>query len=76
MRPWLPIRLLDAWLDRWYAFTAGEWFQRVAPRLPITGFVARYRSRKLFDIVAGFVYTKTLSAAVELSLQPDQPTAP
>lgn len=68
MRPWLPIRLLDAWLDRWYAFTAGEWFQRVAPRLPITGFVARYRSRKLFDIVAGFVYTKTLSAAVELGL--------
>jgi demethylspheroidene O-methyltransferase len=68
VRPSLPIRLLDAWLDRWYAFTAGEWFQRVAPRLPITGFVARYRSRKLFDIVAGFVYSKTLSAAVELGL--------
>lgn len=68
VRPSLPIRLLDAWLDRWYAFTAGEWFQRVAPQLPITGLVARYRSRKLFDLVAGFVYTKTLSAAIELGL--------
>lgn len=66
--PSLPIRLLDAWLDRWYAFTAGEWFQRIAPRLPITGLVARHRSRKLFDLVAGFVYTKTLSAAIDLGL--------
>ncbi len=68
VRPSLLTRLTDAWLDRWYAFTAGEWFQRIAPRLPITGLVARYRSRKLFDLVAGFVYTKTLSASIELGL--------
>jgi demethylspheroidene O-methyltransferase len=43
-------------------------FQRWAARFPLTRPVALRRSRALFDLVAGFVYTQTLYACVELGL--------
>jgi len=41
-------------------------FQRLATRLPVTRPVARRRARSLFDLCAGFVYSQTLLACVEL----------
>ncbi len=43
-------------------------FQRWSARFPLTRPITMYRSRKLFDIVSGFVYTQTLLACVELDL--------
>lgn len=54
--------------DRWNALVATDAFQRWSARFPLTAPVTRYRSRKLFDIVSGFVYTQTLLACVELEL--------
>jgi demethylspheroidene O-methyltransferase len=47
---------------------ATEAFQRWAARFPLTRPVALRRSRALFDLMAGFVYTQTLYACVELDL--------
>jgi demethylspheroidene O-methyltransferase len=60
--------LLDrvlAWRDATIA-TAG--FQRWAARFPLTRPVALRRSRALFDVMAGFVYSQVLRACVELDL--------
>ncbi len=54
--------------DRWNALVATDGFQRWSARFPLTAPITRYRSRKLFDIVSGFVYTQTLLACVELEL--------
>lgn len=43
-------------------------FQRLAARLPLTGWVARRRARRLFDLCAGFVYSQVLAACVELRI--------
>lgn len=43
-------------------------FQRWAAGFPLTRRLARRRSRQLFDIVAGFVYTQVLLAALRLRL--------
>ncbi len=43
-------------------------FQRRAAASPFMRPVARKRARELYDIVAGFVYSQTLSAAVRLEL--------
>jgi len=59
---------LDRWRDRWNAFVATAGFQRWAARFPLTRPVALARSRALFDLMAGFVYTQTLLACVELDL--------
>lgn len=61
-RPW------ERWRDRWNAFVATESFQRWAAKFPLTRPVALRRSRQLFDLMAGFVYTQTLYACVELKL--------
>lgn len=58
----------ERWRDRWNAFVATEGFQRWAARFPLTRPVALRRSRALFDLMAGFVYTQTLYACVELGL--------
>ncbi len=58
----------ERWRDRWNAFVATEGFQRWAARFPLTRPVALRRSRALFDLMAGFVYTQTLYACVELDL--------
>ena len=43
-------------------------FQRWAAAFPLTRPVARRRARALFDLCAGFVYSQTLFAAVQLGL--------
>lgn len=57
-------RLLD-WRDR---LLASERFQRWAVAFPLTRPIARRRSRAMFDIVAGFVYSQVLLACVRLGL--------
>ena len=58
----------ERWRDRWNAFVATEGFQRWAARFPLTRPLALQRSRALFDLMAGFVYTQILYACVELGL--------
>ncbi|HYW30625.1 MAG TPA: methyltransferase [Gemmatimonas sp.] len=60
--------LLDRLRDRWNALVATNGFQRWSARFPLTRPVAMRRSRALFDLCAGFVYTQTLYACVELEL--------
>lgn len=60
--------LLDRMRDRWNALVATDAFQRWSARFPLTRPIALRRSRALFDLCAGFVYTQTLSACVELEL--------
>ncbi len=59
-----PERLLS-WRDRLYASPA---FHHWASALPFTRALAQRRARALFDIVAGFVYSQVLLAAVRLRL--------
>ena len=54
-----------AWGD---ATIANPVFQRWAARFPLTRPIARRRSRALFDLMAGFVYSQALRACVELDL--------
>lgn len=54
--------------DRWNALVATDDFQRWSARFPLTRPITMHRSRALFDIVSGFVYTQTLLACVELEL--------
>jgi demethylspheroidene O-methyltransferase len=58
----------DALRDRWNALVATERFQRWSAKFPLTRPVALRRSRELFDLCAGFVYTQTLLACVEFDL--------
>ncbi|TFF22950.1 methyltransferase domain-containing protein [Jiella endophytica] len=58
--------------DRWRDFRnrklADPAFQQGAARFWLTRPFARRSSRRLFDLVAGFVYSQALAAAVELGL--------
>jgi demethylspheroidene O-methyltransferase len=45
-------------------------FQRWAARFPLTRPIARQRAGKLFDVVAGFVYSQVAAAAIETGLLP------
>jgi demethylspheroidene O-methyltransferase len=54
--------------DRFNALVATDEFQRWAAKFPLTRPITMRRSRALFDIVSGFVYTQTLLACVELEL--------
>lgn len=60
------------WRDRWLAWRdarlASPAFQRWAARFAPTRPIARRRSRQLFDLVAGFVYSQVLLAGVRLQL--------
>ncbi len=51
--------------DRLYASAA---FHRAASSFPLTRPFARRRTRAVFDLVAGFVYSQVLSACVKLDL--------
>jgi demethylspheroidene O-methyltransferase len=57
-------RLL-AWRDR---ILASQAFQRWAAAFPLTRPIALSRSRRVFDLCAGFVYSQTMLAAVRLDL--------
>lgn len=54
--------------DRWNSLVATDDFQRWSARFPLTRPITMRRSRAVFDIVSGFVYTQTLLACVELEL--------
>ena len=60
------------WHDRWIGLRnrliADPGFQRWAASSPLTRFVARRRTRALFDLCAGFVYSQILLACVRLRL--------
>ncbi|WP_133612734.1 methyltransferase [Dongia mobilis] len=57
-------RLLT-WRDQ---LLASQRFQRWAAAFPMTRGIAERRTRELFDLCAGFVYTQVLAACVELDL--------
>jgi demethylspheroidene O-methyltransferase len=63
---------LTRWLDGWTAWRnrllADPRFHRWAFDFPLTRPVATRNVEDLFDLVAGFVYSQTLSACVELGL--------
>jgi demethylspheroidene O-methyltransferase len=60
------------WSDRWVEFRnrliRDPRFQRFALRFPLTRPIARARSRRVFNLCAGFVYSQVLRACVELKL--------
>ena len=58
--------------DRWRAlrnrWVANPRLQRWAAAFPLTRPIAKRRARALFDLCAGFVYSQTLSACVQLKV--------
>lgn len=66
--------LVGGWRERWIlwrnARLADPGFQRWAARFPLTRPIARQRAGKLFDVVAGFVYSQVAAAVVETGLLP------
>lgn len=62
----------DSWRLRWTGWRnrvlSSAGFQRFAARFPLTRPVARHHARGLFDLVAGFTYSQTLAACVDLGL--------
>jgi demethylspheroidene O-methyltransferase len=62
------VTLLDNVLARRDALLASPSFRRWAASFPVTRRLARRRSREVFDLTAGFVYSQTLLAAVRLGL--------
>jgi demethylspheroidene O-methyltransferase len=67
-----PIPTGQIWLDAWRGFRdrllASARFQRWAAAFPLTRPVAQRRTRALFDLCAGFVYTQVLTSCVRLRL--------
>ena len=65
---------MAAWRERWIGWRnarlADPGFQRWAARFPLTRPVARRRAGRLFDTVAGFVYSQVAAAAIETRLLP------
>lgn len=62
----------ESWLDRVLAWrdrtVSSASFQKWAAWFPLTRPIAHRRSRALFDLMAGFVYSQVLQACVELDL--------
>ncbi len=60
------------WRERWIGWRnrilADPGFQRFAVRFPPTRGIVRSRARAMFDLVAGFTYSQTIAACVELGL--------
>jgi len=60
------------WIGRWIDWRnrrlSDPAFQRWAADFPLTRPIARKRAQGLFDLVAGFVYSQTLAACVQLDL--------
>jgi len=67
----MPISVSDLW-DRALGLRdrllSSEAFQSRAAAFPLVRFIARRRAQDLFDLCAGFVYSQTLLACVELRL--------
>jgi demethylspheroidene O-methyltransferase len=64
----LPTGFVESWRDWRNDLIASPGFQGLASRVPFLRPVANRRSQALFDIIAGFTYTQTLSACLELQL--------
>lgn len=58
----------DRWLGLRNRLLMNPRFQRWAARFPLTRPITRQRTRALFDIAAGFVYSQVLQACVSLGL--------
>jgi demethylspheroidene O-methyltransferase len=60
------------WRDHWFDWRnrrlTDPLFQRWAAQFPLTRGIAKRRAQSLFDLVAGFVYSQTLSICVRLRL--------
>jgi demethylspheroidene O-methyltransferase len=66
--PSAPASLKDAWqaqLERWYAHPG---LYRWSLSNPLTRWLTRRRTRKLFDLMAGFVHSQVLLGCVRLDL--------
>lgn len=65
---------MTMWRERWIewrnARLADPAFQNWAARFPLTRPIARRRAGKLFDVVAGFVYSQIAAAVVTTGLLP------
>lgn len=68
----VPVRRNRGWAARFWAWRDGilasQAFQRWAAGFPLTRPIALHRSRQVFDLVAGFVYSQTVLATVRLGL--------
>jgi demethylspheroidene O-methyltransferase len=64
--PWRALRA--RWLAWRDARVADPAFQRWSAAFPLTRPVARRQARRLHDLMAGFVYSQTFSACLELGL--------
>ncbi|CCD98527.1 methyltransferase [Bradyrhizobium sp. STM 3809] len=63
-----PVSFGDRWRGWRDALLASASFQRWAAAFPLTRPIARKRAAELFDLCAGFVYSQTLAACVQLDL--------
>jgi len=61
-----PVSWGEKWLRLRDRLLASPRFHHWAVRLPLTRPIARRRSRELFDLTAGFVYSQVLFACVQL----------
>jgi demethylspheroidene O-methyltransferase len=61
-----------SWRERWLLqrnrVLSNPHFQRWSMRLPLLRGTARYHANAMFGVITGFVYTKTLTAAVDLGI--------
>lgn len=60
--------VLEFFRQRWTALLSSQRFQRWSAAFPLTRPIALSRSRQVFDICAGFVYSQTLLALIRLDL--------
>ncbi|MGJ5003304.1 methyltransferase [Bradyrhizobium sp. HKCCYLRH2060] len=63
-----PISLIDRWRGWRDGLLVSAAFQSWAAAFPLTRPIARKRAAELFDLCAGFVYSQTLAACVQLDL--------
>ncbi|WP_315750168.1 MULTISPECIES: methyltransferase [unclassified Bradyrhizobium] len=63
-----PVSFGDRWRGWRDGLLASAAFQRWAAAFPLTRPIARKRAAQLFDLCAGFVYSQTLAACVQLDL--------
>lgn len=61
-------RPLDAWRAFRNRLVADPRFRRLAARLPFSRRIAERATRRIFDLCAGFTYSQTLFACVELGI--------
>ena len=55
-------------IDRRNQLVASQKFQKWAGNTPIVRTIARKDAEKIYDLMAGFVYSQTLLALVELNI--------